>query len=119
MDAPCSGLGTLRRNPDARWRAGPEDPARLAEVQKTILRNAAAAVKPGGTLVYSTCTVLPEENEAVVENFLKSDPDFAPMSADRAPAEVRPVTDAEGFLRCLPQQHDTDGFFAARMERLQ
>jgi len=118
VDAPCSGLGTLRRNPDARWRIGPGDPARLAEVQATILRNAAAVVKPGGTLVYSTCTVLPEENEGVVENFLKSSPDFTPISVDRVPAEVRPVIDAESFMRCFPHRHDADGFFAARMERI-
>jgi 16S rRNA (cytosine967-C5)-methyltransferase len=86
-------------------------------LQTAILRNAAATVKPGGTLVYATCTVLPEENEGVVEQFLKNFPDFAPMPVERAPEEVRPVTDAEGFLRCFPQHHDADGFFAARMER--
>ena len=74
-------------------------------------------MKPGGTLVYSTCTVLPEENEGVVENFLKTAAEFTLMPADGAPEEVRPVTDAEGFLRCFPQHHDADGFFAARMER--
>ena len=118
VDAPCSGLGTLRRNPDARWRVGPTDPARLAEIQTAILRNAAVAVKPGGTLVYSTCTVLPEENEGVVEHFLKSTPDFAPVGFDRIPEEVRPVADAEGFLRCFPHIHDADGFFAVRLERV-
>jgi 16S rRNA (cytosine967-C5)-methyltransferase len=118
VDAPCSGLGTLRRNPDARWRIGPGDPPRLAEIQGAILRNAAAVVKPGGTLVYSTCTLLAEENEAVVEAFLKTADDFAPLSADRAPAEVRGVVGADRILRCLPHRHDTDGFFAARLERL-
>jgi 16S rRNA (cytosine967-C5)-methyltransferase len=117
VDAPCSGLGTLRRNPDARWRCQPGDPARLADVQVAILRNAAARVRPGGALVYSTCTLLPEENEAVVEAFLKSAAEFAPVAAGRLPAEVRPLTDGEGFLRCLPHRHDTDGFFAARLER--
>jgi 16S rRNA (cytosine967-C5)-methyltransferase len=118
VDAPCSGLGTLRRNPDARWRIGPGDPPRLAEIQEAILRNTAAMVKPGGTLVYSTCTLLPEENEAVVEAFLNSADDFAPVAADRVPAEVRSVVGSDGFLRCLPHLHDTDGFFAARLERL-
>jgi 16S rRNA (cytosine967-C5)-methyltransferase len=118
VDAPCSGLGTLRRNPDARWRIGPGDPARLAEVQAAILNNAAAVVKPGGTLVYSTCTLLPEENEAIVEAFLKTAENFAPVSADRVPAEVRRVVGSDGVLRCLPHRHDSDGFFAARLERL-
>jgi len=118
VDAPCSGLGTLRRNPDARWRIGPGDPPRLAEVQGLILRNAAARVKPGGTLVYSTCTLLAEENEAIVEAFLRRADDFAPISADRVPAEVRGVVGPDGVLRCLPHRHDTDGFFAVRLERL-
>jgi 16S rRNA (cytosine967-C5)-methyltransferase len=118
VDAPCSGLGTLRRNPDARWRIGSGDPARLAEVQAAILRNAAAVVKPGGSLVYSTCTLLPEENESIVEGFLKRNPDFGLVSGDRIPAEVRVVIGNDGCLHCLPQRHDTDGFFAARLERL-
>jgi len=118
VDAPCSGLGTLRRNPDARWRIRPGDPARLAEVQAAILHNAAATVKPGGVLVYSTCTLLTEENEAIVESFLKRHDDFAPAAADRAPSEVHGCLDADGFLRCMPHRHDTDGFFAARLERL-
>jgi 16S rRNA (cytosine967-C5)-methyltransferase len=118
VDAPCSGLGTLRRNPDARWRIGPGDPPRLAEIQGSILRNAAAVVKPGGTLVYSTCTLLPEENEEIVEAFLDTADDFAPIAAERVPEEVRSVVGSDGFLRCLPHLHDTDGFFAARLERL-
>jgi len=117
VDAPCSGLGTLRRNPDARWRTQAGDPARLAEIQTAILRNAAELVRPGGTLVYSTCTVLPEENEAVVEAFLKATHGFALVAPERMPDEVREVVDEEGFLHCLPQQHDADGFFAARLER--
>jgi len=117
VDAPCSGLGTLRRNPDARWRIGPGDPPRLAEIQAAILHSAAAVVKPGGTLVYSTCTLLPEENESIVEAFLESAKDFTPVSADRVPAEIRGVVSADGILHCLPHRHDTDGFFAARLER--
>jgi 16S rRNA (cytosine967-C5)-methyltransferase len=118
IDAPCSGLGTLRRNPDARWRIAPGDPDRLAEIQATLLRNAAATVKPGGTLVYSTCTVLPEENEWIVEAFLKRTPEFAVVTSDRVPDEVRPVVGADGALRCLPHRHTADGFYAARLERL-
>ena len=74
-------------------------------------------LKPGGTLVYSTCTLLPEENEAIVEAFLKTVEDFFPVSADQVPAEVCAAVEADGILRCLHQRHDTDGFFAARLER--
>lgn len=117
VDAPCSGLGTLRRNPDARWRIRPGDPARLAEIQAAILRSAATAVKPGGVLVYSTCTLLPEENEAVVEAFCKQHAEFVVAEGFRIPVEVRAVVDTGGALRCLPHRHDTDGFYAVRLER--
>lgn len=115
VDAPCTGLGTLRRNPDARWRVRPTDPSRLADMQRAILRNAAAALRPGGVLVYSTCTTLPEENEGVVEAFLSGSPDFARDT--EPPQEVRDLVGADGMLRCLPHRHDTDGFTAARLRR--
>jgi len=117
VDAPCSGLGTLRRNPDARWRVRPTDPSRLAEQQRVLLRRAAEALRPEGALVYSTCTVLPEENEAVVEDFLRDCPDFVLASPLEAPEEVRDLVGADGYLRCWPHRHDADGFFAARLER--
>jgi 16S rRNA (cytosine967-C5)-methyltransferase len=117
VDAPCSGLGALRRNPDARWRVRPGDPARLAETQLAILGNAAEALGPKGVLVYSTCTLLPEENEGVIESFLSKSSDFALSSPREVPAEVRELMDSDGFMRCLPQRHDTDGFFAARLEK--
>jgi 16S rRNA (cytosine967-C5)-methyltransferase len=117
VDAPCSGLGTLRRNPDARWRVRREDPARLAKIQRQILASAATLLRPGGTLVYSTCTLVPEENEEVVDAFLKNTPDFSLARAAELPAELHPVLDDRGFLRCLPHRHDADGFFAARLER--
>ena len=116
VDAPCSGLGTLRRNPDARWRVRPADPARLAELQRALLRRAARVLSPDGVLVYSTCTLLPEENEGVVEGFLQEFPQFALASAHEAPEEVREVMAPDGTLRCWPHRHDTDGFFAARLE---
>ena len=99
-------------------RVGPGDPARLAKIQRAILRNAAAALRPGGVLVYSTCTLLPEENEAVVDAFLRESKDFRNALAADLPAGLAPVLDPEGRLRCLPHRHDTDGFFAARLERL-
>ncbi len=117
VDAPCSGLGTLRRHPDARWRVRAEDPARLAEVQQAILRNAATALRPGGTLVYSTCTFLPEENEAVVEAFLREHADFRRAATDGAAQPVRALLSDDGWLRTLPHQLDTDAFRAVRLER--
>ena len=119
VDAPCSGLGTLRRNPDARWRVRPSDLQRLAEIQLAIIRSAAAVLKPGGVLVYSVCTVTREENEEIADAFLKESKNFTiSTAADRAPPEVRSVIESDGILRCFPHIHDTDGFFAARFERV-
>jgi 16S rRNA (cytosine967-C5)-methyltransferase len=117
VDAPCSGLGTLRRNPDARWRVRPGDSRRLAEIQTAILRNAAATLRPGGILVYSTCTLLPEENEMVVEALLSEARDLRLLPGEAAPEATRSLVGADGYLRCFPHLHDTDGFFAARLER--
>jgi 16S rRNA (cytosine967-C5)-methyltransferase len=117
VDAPCSGVGTLRRNSDARWRIGPGDPQRLAETQLAILRNASNLLRPGGVLVYSTCTLLSDENEAIVEGFLGDAPEFSLCPAPQSPEEARPLVDADGFLRCLPHLHDADGFFSARLVR--
>jgi len=117
VDAPCSGLGALRRNPDARWRVLPTDVTKLADVQGAILAQAASCLRPGGTLVYSTCTLLPEENEAVVSAFLTEHPEFRMVPPPELPSRLAPVLTQTGYLRCLPQRDDTDGFFAARLER--
>ncbi len=117
-DVPCSGLGTLRRNPDARWRIRPDDPEALSTTQLAILREAAQMLRPGGALVYSTCTLLPEENEEVVDAFLEEFPAFVRAEPDSLPTNVRPLCDAQGQLRCLPHIHDTDGFFAVRIQRV-
>ena len=120
VDAPCSGIGALRRNPEARWRLTEEDVARLVGVQAGILDRAAELVAPGGRLVYATCTVLEAENEGAVSRFREAHPDFQPMRA----VEIwggelgRPVTDPTGtVLRLLPHRHGTDGFFAAVLRR--
>jgi 16S rRNA (cytosine967-C5)-methyltransferase len=117
VDAPCSGLGTLRRNPDARWRLGDEDPSRLAKVQGAILREASRVLRPGGSLVYSTCTILREENEDIVAAFLKDRPEFRQVPRSELPEVLAPVLEEDGTLRCLPHRFATDGFFAVRLER--
>ncbi len=117
VDAPCSGLGTLRRNPDARWRVDPDDAERLAQLQYALLARAGEALRPGGTLVYSTCTLLREENEDVVERFLNKQSQFHLVAKDALPATVQNFIEADGFFRSYPHLHDCDGFFAARLER--
>ncbi len=119
VDAPCSGLGALRRNPDARWRVREGDPARLAEIQHTILIRAAAVLRRGGTLVYSTCTVLPEENEDQVTHFLEQNPNFRQIPRCELPTSLATITDEAGTMRLTPHEHGTDGFYAARLERIE
>lgn len=118
VDAPCTGSGVLRRNPDAKWRLQEKDVAELAARQFGILTGWAQAVKPGGTLVYSTCSVLPEENGAVVEKFLATNSDFtlAPAVA-KLPQSGERFATPEGYFAALPHRDGTDGFFAARMVR--
>jgi len=116
VDPPCSDLGTLAARPDARWRKSPGDLEPLAAAQAAILRVGAAALRPGGTLVYSTCTISPAENERLVEAFLAERPDFT--RAD-PPSDV-PVWDhpnVAGYLQTLPHRDGTDGFFIARLRR--
>jgi 16S rRNA (cytosine967-C5)-methyltransferase len=113
LDVPCTGTGTLRRHPDARWRLIPEDIAKLAAVQAGMLDAAAPVVPPGGLLVYSTCTLEPEENEDQVARFLARHRGFRlePGGA------LDPGLLDRGFLRVLPQRTGFDGAFAARMRR--
>lgn len=119
VDAPCSGLGTLRRNPDLKWRQTPESVRELAGKQAAILHAAAALLKPGGRLVYATCSLLEAENEAVVAGFIATSPGFRLLSAgellEKQGIAIDPGPDA--YLRLLPHRHGADGFFAAAMER--
>jgi 16S rRNA (cytosine967-C5)-methyltransferase len=118
VDVPCSGLGTLRRDPDIRWRRREGDLAAFAASESNMLKNAADAVAPGGRLVYATCSSEPDENEAVVDAFLAAVPGFAPLDArDAAPALPDAVVDARGHLRTQPHQHDLEAFFAAVLRR--
>ncbi|HRS97683.1 MAG TPA: 16S rRNA (cytosine(967)-C(5))-methyltransferase RsmB [Smithella sp.] len=115
VDAPCSGTGTLRRNPEIKWRLTEKDLRKLVTSQKTILQNASATVKKGGRLLYGTCSLLPEENEKIVDDFLKSNADF---SMGEPPASIdKRLLDSRGSLRTYPQRHNMDGFFAAILKR--
>ena len=113
VDAPCSGLGIIRKKPDIRYKR-PDGLFTLPVIQRAILDNAARYVKPGGTLVYSTCTILPEENQDVTDGFLAEHPDFG-----RTPFVLPPpVGETGGQVTLWPHRHNTDGFYICRMERL-
>jgi 16S rRNA (cytosine967-C5)-methyltransferase len=122
VDAPCSGLGTLRRNPDLKWRQSPKALGELSAKQQAILDSAARLVKPGGRLVYATCSLLRSENEAVAEAFGTAHPDFEPLPVGAALTAAQvgradELTSAAGHLRLWPHRHETDGFFAAAWQR--
>ena len=117
VDAPCSGFGTLRRNPDLKWRHDRQAVAELAQKQARILTAAARLVKPGGRLLYATCSILPAENEAIVDQFAATTPHFAPLSCAELLAGQRIALDTGERLRLWPHRHGTDGFFAAAFER--
>jgi 16S rRNA (cytosine967-C5)-methyltransferase len=119
VDAPCTGFGTLRRNPDLKWRQTPDDVVELTAKQQRILEAAATLVKPGGRLVYATCSVLPEENDAIVDAFLHKHPSFAERAVAAQLAESRVPLDTGTRLRLLPHVHGCDGFFGAILERVQ
>jgi 16S rRNA (cytosine967-C5)-methyltransferase len=117
VDAPCSGLGTLRRNPDLKWRQWPQSVAELAAKQAAILGAAARLLKPGGRIVYATCSILREENRAVVEAFLGAHPDFAALDCAELLRVQGIALDTGPYLEIAPHLHGTDGFFAAALER--
>ena len=117
VDAPCSGFGTLRRNPDLKWRHGEGAIAELAAKQTRILNAAAKLLKPGGRLVYATCSILSEENEAVADRFAAEHPEFMGLSCTELLATQRIAVDTGERLRLWPHRHGTDGFFAAAYQK--
>ncbi len=118
LDAPCSGLGVLRRNPDAKWRKTPQDISRMADIQLRMLENLAPLLAPGGILVYSVCTHTQEETEGVREAFLSKTSDFEPVvSPHGLPQEARTLVDPHGFLRTFPHRQGMDGFSAFKLRR--
>jgi len=128
VDAPCSGLGTLRQHPEIRWRRSPASITTLVATQRRLLANLAPMVRPGGILVYATCTLIEEENEEQVRTFLAAHPEFAlddpraqlaPMAAPSTAgaSTAGDLCTPDGFVRMLPHRHGLDGFFAARLRR--
>ncbi|MEK6245378.1 MAG: RsmB/NOP family class I SAM-dependent RNA methyltransferase [Pseudomonadota bacterium] len=117
VDAPCSGFGTLRRNPDLKWRHGEGAVAELAAKQARILKAAAKLLKPGGRLVYATCSILSEENDAMADRFAAEHPEFKALSCTELLATQRIVLETGERLRLWPHRHGTDGFFAAAFAR--
>jgi 16S rRNA (cytosine967-C5)-methyltransferase len=117
LDAPCSGLGTLRRDPDIRWRRREEDLSVLAAAQGQMLGHAAACVVPGGRLVYATCSSEPDENEDVIGAFLETTPSFGLVDARDIDGVPPAVVDSRGYLRTLPHRHSLEAFFGAVLER--
>jgi 16S rRNA (cytosine967-C5)-methyltransferase len=122
VDAPCSGLGTLRRNPDLKWRQSPQSVQEMSVKQGAILQSAARLLKPGGRLVYATCSLLPQENEAIAQAFSQANPEFSLLAVGELLAQLKLDNAAnlcsggEGgldYLRLWPHRHGTDGFFAA------
>lgn len=117
VDAPCSGLGTLRRNPDLKWRQTEQDVQELNIKQTNILARAAKLTKAGGRLIYATCSLLQDENEAIAEAFLNANPEFSLVAANEILTQQQIKLDTGKYLKLLPHLHNTDGFFAAVFER--
>ena len=119
LDAPCTGLGVLRRNPDAKWKIREAMIQRAADKQFRLLENLSVLVKPGGHLVYAVCSTEPEENEGVVERFLRSHPGFIKANpSQRLPTEIASLLDQDGSLKTLPEQHNMDGFYCRDLSRI-
>lgn len=117
VDAPCTGLGVVRRRPDIKWRLRPQDVGAMAALQQEILTGSAGAVRPGGILVYSVCTTEPEEGEGVVSAFLRSRPEFSPAAFPTMPSGLEPTDADSGMMSVWPHRQGTDGFYIALLRR--
>lgn len=119
IDAPCSGLGTLRRDPDVRWRRTAADLPVMATLQRTLVEEGLRALAPGGRLIYATCSSEPEENESLVSDVLRDHPDLSrvDLRATHIPASMQPLLTGDGALRTWPHEHGLDAFFACVVER--
>lgn len=119
VDAPCTGLGTIRRHPDVKWKKRHADIVRMAQLQLRILDTASRLVRLKGLLIYSTCTMSPDENEEIVQRFLQTHPDFQiDANHEELPKFLKALLGADGFLRTIPHVHKIDGFFGARLRRI-
>jgi len=118
VDAPCSGLGTLRRNPDLKFRQSPGSIAELTAKQAAILASASRLLKKAGRLVYATCSILPEENQHIVQSFIEKHPDFVLLPAGEVLRQQKIALECGDYLELRPHLHGTDGFFAAVLERI-
>ncbi len=117
VDAPCTGLGTIRRKPDIKWRSHIKDPYRLSRLQEELLSHASQFLKAGGALVYATCTVFTDENESVVQHLSESHPELAiEPAAENLPVACREMVSGP-YFRSWPQKHDVDGFFSVRWRK--
>ncbi len=117
LDAPCTGMGTLREHPEIRWRLDPDDPARMAAIQLRMLETASALLRTGGAIVYSVCSLAPAEGEGVIDDFLKTHAEFEIDPRPPGYDQVKDLLDARGFLKTRPDLGGLDGFFAARLIR--
>ena len=117
LDAPCSGIGVIRRNPDTKWSSNPADFSRLAAVQERFLDHAAYLVRPGGLLVYAVCSIAPEETGDVVSAFLKAHPEFSMDTPPKFRRQFATLIDNQGCFRSMPHVHKMDGFFIARLKK--
>ena len=117
LDAPCSGLGTVRRKPEIKWRLKAKEIAKLSSRQKDLIKSAARLVKKGGVLLYAVCTIMPEENEKVIEDFLKDNPDFTVETVEMPLYPSSLFFNERGFFRTFPHIHNTDGFFACLLRK--
>jgi 16S rRNA (cytosine967-C5)-methyltransferase len=118
LDAPCSGLGVIRRNPEAKWRLTPAELTRCAVRQRLLVEAAAALIKPGGRLVYATCSTAREEDEAIIADFISCHSEFVVENGAQLFPDWADLFDGSGYLRVWPHRHGTDGFFAARLKRI-